>query len=169
MKVIKDNVNIESDFPRKIECENCGSELEIEESDIKIGYMGSCYVKCPVCRKDSYIYDLDGITVNKDNIKFPDHFYHFGDSDSAKKLENSEIEEYIRKGIEWHRKNPNNFVWDFGTGDSDIAVYNYPGDEDYRVVVARGYYDCEISYEAEDYNVQDYDSWKNKGIRVKDK
>ena len=165
MRVIKNNVN-KSDFPKKIECENCGSELEIDESDVKIGYIGLYYVDCPVCNKQAYIYDLDGINVIKDNIKFPDHFYHFGDG--GKRLDDVEIEEYIREGIEWHRKNPNQFVWDGGTGDSDIAIYNYPGDEMYRIVVAKGYYSCEIKYETEDYNVQDCDSWKNKGVRVKE-
>lgn len=166
MKILKNNTLKKEDdkFPLKIVCEECGSELEVEESDIRIGYLGTCYVKCPVCNKDTYIYELDGVVVTKDTIKFPDYFYHF---DNGKKLSNEEIEDYIRRGIEWHRRNPNSFVWDCGTGDSDIAVYNYSGDNEYRVVVSRGFYDCEIPFEEEDYDVQDEDSWENKGIKIK--
>lgn len=117
-----------------------------------------------MCNKDTYIDELDGVVVTKDTIKFPDYFCYFG---NGKELSNKEIEEYIRRGIEWHRMNPNNFVWTSGSGNTTVAVYNYTGDEEYKVVVGKGYYECEIPYEEEDYDVQDYDSWENKGIRIK--
>jgi hypothetical protein len=90
--------NKSSKFPIEVGCEKCGTEFCVEENDrFNVGYHGTYYVNCPVCGERVIIYELDGIKVTKDNIKFPDHFYDFRD---GVKISNEEIEEYIRKGIE---------------------------------------------------------------------
>ena len=154
----KDNI-----FPIDLCCEKCKTEFAIEENDkLEIGYLGSHYVKCPVCGEQVYIYELDGIRVTKDNIKFPDHFYDFR---NGVKISNEQVEKYIRKGIEYFRKNPTSFSWSTGTGDTHILILNFSGDEDYSVVVSKGHYETEIDYEEEDYDAQNSTGWdwKNKG------
>ena len=156
--------NKSSKFPIEVGCEKCGTEFCVEENDrLNAGYYGTYYVNCPVCGERVMIYELDGIKVTKDNIKFPDHFYSF---ENGVKISNEEIEEYIRKGIEYFRENPTSFSWSTGTGDTHILVQNYSGDEDYSVVVSKGYYETEIDYEKEDYDAQDSSGWdwKNEGF-----
>lgn len=169
MKVISNktiNKN-NSQFPLKIECDYCGSELEIEKDDIYHGYAGIAYVKCPCCGEETGV-DPNGnfdIKLSINNLKFPDHFYSFYDGVD---LSAEEILNYIRRGIEWFRKNPDNFSWSTGTGDTEIHIENYSGDKEYKVFVAKGYYGTEIPYEDEDFAAQDSVSWdwKNSGIRV---
>lgn len=36
-----------------VECDRCGSKLEIEAEDIKVGYNNRLYFVCPVCFNDS--------------------------------------------------------------------------------------------------------------------
>ena len=56
MKVVSDGT---TDWKHTLTCDRCGSKLEIEERDVKLGEFGanyggetpeeSAYVKCPVC------------------------------------------------------------------------------------------------------------------------
>ncbi len=59
MKVLKDNYQKANEkikpYPRSLVCEKCGSELEYEESDTRIGTYGCVYVDCPCCGYDNLI------------------------------------------------------------------------------------------------------------------
>ena len=152
-------------FPMEITCENCSSKIEIEKDDLHIGYLGMYYVICPVCGKKTYVDELEGAPVTKDTIKFPDHFFYFGD---GKDVSTEEIEKEIRQGIEWLRMNPDNFIWSMSYGNMDIHVENYSGDKEYRVVVTKNYYECTVPYEQDDYDAQESIGWgwENKGVRI---
>ena len=166
MKILKKcGGETEKTFPMKVTCEFCSSELEIEESDLHEGYMGSMYIVCPVCGKNSYVDDIDTPPITADTIKFPEHFHYFGDGVD---INNEEIQEWIKKAIKWFRENPENFSYSTGTGNTRIHVENFSGDEAYCVVVSKDFYETEIPYEKADYCAQDnYDwNWKNKGIKI---
>lgn len=156
MKVIKNKLKKENDDQvKRITCENCGSILEVERSDVEIGNFGLSYVICPVCERQTFtnVDDWDEkITI--DNLVFPEHFYHFGGY-GAKTMDNEEIISAARRGINHFRDNPKEFAWFTQSGDSSVSVWNMPGDEDYIVRVAKGYYEVEIPYEPIDYELQD--------------
>lgn len=48
MKVLKNNMQ-DNNFPRKIICDQCSSELEYDIDDVKHGYLGMAQIICPVC------------------------------------------------------------------------------------------------------------------------
>ena len=163
MKVLLDNYNCTEKYnenevevepyPRKLTCEKCGSELEYEKSDIRIGSLGCAYIDCPLCRYDNMLDDADAeLTLTKNNVEFPTHFFHFSKETGAVDVcNNEEVKKYIHKAIEYFRKNKSEFNWYACTGNLFISVDRYDGDESYWVVVTNNYYDTHIPFEKEDY------------------
>ena len=160
MKVLKDNYNkenndinqVESLYPKKAVCEHCKSELEYERSDMRIGAFGLYYIDCPLCGKDSALYEEDCLTLTMDNIEFPTHFYHTSVGTGAvNNFNREEIEKYIRQGINYFRKNKDEYSWFCRTGCLHIEVRRWDGDEMYEVITTNDYYSAEIPFETEDY------------------
>lgn len=162
MKVLKNNFNeitahvtevkLES-YPRKLICEKCESELEYEKSDLEEGALGAMYVRCPLC---GYNNMLDGnendITLTKDNVKFPKHFFHTSKEDGAVDVCNNEtIKKYINDAINYFRKNKDEFYYHAATGNLSVHVCRYEEYEDYYVEVTNNYYSTYIPFESEDY------------------
>ena len=165
MKVLKDNYNKSYEdcfneirgvkpYPRKLVCDTCGSELEYEKSDTRIGALGCVFVDCPCCGRDNMIEeDEDFITLTADNVEFPTHFFHTSKETGAVDCcKNEEIKRYIRQAIEYFRKNKNEYNWFCCTGNLYIDVSRFEDDENYWVVVSNNYYDTYIPFEDEDYN-----------------
>lgn len=157
MKVLKNNFNKPSNlevnlFPIELKCENCESELEIEEEDTYIGALGSFHIKCPCCGYEIMLDKPNPIVLTKDNLEFPAHFFH-----TNKELRNVvevvpyEIVKEIKRGIEWFRENKDEDNWYTSYGDVFVSVYRYEGDEDYFVIVAKDFYETYIPFEKVDY------------------
>lgn len=164
MKVIKNNLNnvvikqekMIEPYPRDLICEGCGSELQYDESDLRIGAMGCLFVDCPLCGLDNMIEGNEHeIKLTYDNIEFPIHFFEFGTEISAKCCDTEHIRGYLRDAIEWFRENKDEYCYYVNVGDLYLAVYRYDGDEEYVVYVAKGYYHTIIPFEKEDYE-EDY-------------
>lgn len=150
MKIIKRNIK---EWKTTADCERCGSVLEVTKGDLKPGASGVPYVICPICGDEVPIFDDEVLkTVTKNNIVFPDDFYDFT---NGKDIEPKEIQERIERAISYFRHNPEGFGYETGTGDTYVAVFNYPDDREYHVVVAKGYYDVEIPYEIADIEAQE--------------
>lgn len=160
MKVLKDNYNEErveeitiEPYPRELECEKCGSKLEYEKEDMEVGVLGCMHVRCPLC---GYNNMLDGnecdITLTKDNVEFPLHFFHTSKEDGAvESCNNNNIKREINRAIEYFRKNKDGYHWFTNYGNLYISVRRYEGDEDYDVVVTNNFYNTLIPFEPEDY------------------
>lgn len=65
MKVLKDNFksDVKNRIKRdlrtfKIECDKCGSELEIKKGDTHVGWLGALFVTCPCCGEESMVDEL---------------------------------------------------------------------------------------------------------------
>ena len=155
MKVVKTDKEYykEPIFPFKETCEKCGSVIEIESyDDLHVGALGCYYYDCPVCDKENMADHVDGITLTIDNLEFPVHFYDFK---NGKEVSKDEIKEYIKKGVLKLRKNKAEDdcgMFYTATGDTFVLVKRYPGDEEYCVMVAKGYYHTNIPFQQEDYN-----------------
>lgn len=160
MKVLKDNYNKREQveeaiktYPRKLICDTCGSKLEYEEKDMRIGALGCVFVDCPCCGRDNMIDEEEGITLTKDNVEFPMHFFHTSKETGAIDCcNNKEIKKYIREAIKYFREHKNEHDWFTCTGNLYIDVSRWEGDENYWVVVSNNYYDTYIPFEEEDYN-----------------
>lgn len=157
MKVLKNNFSgkpikeVEHIYPRKIKCDKCESELEYEKSDIKIGAYGCPEIICPLCGMKIPLYDEEELVLTRENISFPTHFWHTSKETGAVEVPKWEIEERIRKGIDWLRNNKEEFFWFTESGDSYVEVRRYDGDEVYNIFVSKNYYETDIPFSKEDY------------------
>lgn len=168
MKVLKNNyqpTNVEPEakrvepYPRKTICNECGSELEYEKSDIKIGVYGAVMVNCPCCGHDTMIDSHeDELTLTMNNIEFPVHFYHTSKENGAVDVcNNDEIRKRIQDAIKYFRKNKDAFVWQSESGNLFLVVYRYDGDHDYTVILTDNFYSTYIPFENEDYSIVKFD------------
>lgn len=159
MKVLKNNFNKGTEtsnmpYPRKLVCDMCGSELEYEESDIRVGTYGCIYIDCPLCGEDNLLEDNENnIELTKDNIEFPTHFHHTSKETGAVDVCNNEmVKEYVRKAIDYFRENK--YEYSYGghiTGNFYINVERIDTDKEYAVTVSNNFYDTYIPFEKEDY------------------
>ena len=162
MKVLKNNYennqskkeNIEP-YPRFHVCQSCYSELEYDESDLRIGALGLTFLDCPLCEYENIIEDNENtIELTKDNIEFPIHFFHTSKETGAVDVcTNEYIKESINKAIKYFRINKDEIVWISETGNTFITVFRFDGDENYYIVVTNDYYSTYIPFEEEDYKV----------------
>lgn len=163
MKVLENNysnhvndTNVEHvpSYPRKHICEKCRSKLEYEKSDIRVGALGAVYLDCPLCSYENMLEEHeDTITLTKDNVEYPIHFFHTSKENGAVDCcTNEEVKAYIIKAIDFFRKNKDEFVWYTATGNLHMSVWRYDGDEEYYVVVTNNYHSTHIPFENEDYS-----------------
>lgn len=141
-------------YPREKICESCRSELEYEESDLRIGEFGCVYVDCPVCGEENMLVDNEhAITLTVDNIEFPIHFRHLNKTTgTAEVCNDEEIKKYLRRAVDYFRKNKNEYDWGgWITGDLYLQIHRYDGDEIYTVTVSNDFYVAEIPFEEEDH------------------
>ena len=160
MKVLKNNYKYDTyveevvkNYPKKMICEYCGSELEYEKSDIRIGTLGCAIVDCPCCGKDNMVDGEAGIELTKHNVEFPVHFFHTSkDTGAVDCCDNENVRKYINQAINYFRTYKDENSWFCCTGNLYINVSRWDGDENYWVVVSNNYYDTYIPFEKEDYN-----------------
>lgn len=160
MKVLKNNYNYEEKvikntdmYPRKIVCECCESELEYEKSDIKNGAFGCAYITCPLCDSQNFIDDGENeLTLTKDNVEFPTHFWHTCKENGAVDNCNSnEVKTAIKRGIGYFRQNKNESHWSTQCGNMYVSVNRWEDDEQYEINVTNDFYTTDIPFEAADY------------------
>ena len=153
MRVLQNNYNknaIES-YPRTLTCENCGSMLEYEKSDMRIGEFGCCLIACPLCHYEN-VDDENCINLTKNNIRYPDYFHHTSkETGAVEYCNNTNVTEAICNAIEYFRKNKRESFWYAQCGDMHVSVYRFDGDECYDVVVSNNFYSTSIPFEDEDY------------------
>ena len=160
IKVLKDNLNkIETKiekyinpYPRKLICDNCGSELEYDESDLRMGEYGCMFVDCPICGQDNMLEDNErSITLTVDNIEFPVHFVRTNkDLRNVKEINSDEIVKKIREAITFFRANKDEYSWYTCYGDLFLIVFRYSDDKEYHVVVSKDFYDTYIPFDKRD-------------------
>lgn len=152
MRVLK-RTKENNSYPRRIICSECESELEYEENDLFMGSLGEMHILCPVCNERVALSDNEkNITLTKDNIKFPEHFFYSSVENGAVNVDDEEIQKDINRLIEFLRTNKKE-EFDAYTehGNAHVSVFRFTGDEEYHVVVAKNYYDTFIPFEKEDY------------------
>lgn len=164
MKVLVDNYkknnHVEANkyvnnYPRKMLCECCNSELEYEESDIQIGAFGCATVVCPLCGDTNFIDDSGKeLTLTVRNVEFPIHFWHTSKETGAVDVcNNKEVKEAIYRAINYFRNNKNEdeYHWFTATGNLYVDVCKMTGDESYEIMITKDYYSTVIPFEAADY------------------
>lgn len=131
--------NEENNKTYEIECERCGCIFECEKSDMHEGALGAYYVNCPVCEEEMFVEDVEGKPLDETNIQFPTHFFCMGEN--AVDIDDKQIQDWIRTGLAEVKK-CNLDDWYTGTGNTMVFIFNQ--DDEYKIVVAKNYWDTDI-------------------------
>ena len=163
MRVLKNNLNNGFDkttnnikpYPRKLICEMCGSELEYEESDMRMGEYGYMFIDCPLCKCDNMLEDNEkNIILTSDNIEFPTHFYHVSKENGAVDMCNNEyVKKYIREGVDFLRVNKDEWRWSVRSGNLCISILRLDDEESYDIVLTNDFYAIDIPFETVDFEL----------------
>lgn len=165
MKILKNNYNNYNEesnieetkkikpYPRKCICENCQSELQYDKTDITIGFLGAAHIHCPLCNNNIILEDNEhNITLTKDNIKYPNHFWHTSvETGAVNRNNNEEIKKEINNAIEYFRKYKDEYHWYTESGSLNMVVYRLDDDKCYEIMVTNNFYSTSIPFEDEDY------------------
>lgn len=128
----------EYEIKPSFKCKYCGCTLDGEP---KVGYLGLKYITCTECKQDNYLEEFGEIELTSDNVSFPQHYCSFMD---GKSMKDEWINENVHRCLEYLENNPTEDFIECGTGDTNICVARYSGDNEYRVVVSKGYYETYI-------------------------
>ena len=141
MKLIMD-----SDLTNKenlIECEDCGSIVEVNKEDWQIGGYGLEYFECPKCHKRQY--HSMGIDIDENNIEYPKHFdTNDGYLETEENATNEEITELCRKAIKEFKETKH--IVKMYLKNTVVTVFDNVEEQAYEVVVARKPYHTYVPY-----------------------
>ena len=140
MKVIGQKIkDAQSMWPKRVFCDECQAELEIEESDVFVGEFGCYMFKCPCCNKTT---SIDGFERDTPPT-FKQTFWHtfVGKSNDTKHIEDDEIQQMINHCV-------SNLISDDveagefsmqGTGDTVVYAFKY--EDCIEILVTQDYYE----------------------------
>lgn len=131
-----------NEYPRVIQCNHCDATFLIDEDDTYEGYRANTYVECPVCTQQNLVSELHD-SVDVDNIKFPIHFFHFG---NGVDVENKEIEEAIGYGVSYLKNHKDSEFWTWATGNTKVFITKNVEETEiwYDVTVAKDYWEIDV-------------------------
>lgn len=137
MRLIKSN-SIKSEYPKRVFCDACYAELEIEESDVFVGEYGCHLFKCPCCGREVAIDGFDRDTPPT----FKQTFSHIfsGKSNNVVHIEDNGIQRMIDKCVS------NLISDDVEAGEhtmevrGDTAVYAFKYEDCIEILVTQDYY-----------------------------
>ena len=141
MKVISQKIkDAQSMWPKRVICDECQAELEIEESDVFVGEFGCYMFKCPCCGREVAI---DGIERDTPPT-FRKTFWHTSvksGSTNTVHIEDNEIQKMIDECV-------HNLISDdveageFSMqGYGDTVVYAFKYEDCIEILVTQDYYE----------------------------
>ena len=141
MKVISQKIkDAQSMWPKRVLCDECYAELEIEESDVFVGEFGCHLFECPCCGRKVAI---DGIGRDTPPT-FRKTFFHYSVTKEGtvpfKHIPDNEVQEMIDKCV--HRL----ISEDVEVGEytmeaiGDTAVYAFKYEDCIEIIVTQDYY-----------------------------
>ena len=141
MRIISQRIkDAQSEWPKRVMCENCQAELEIEESDVFVGEFGCHLFECPCCGREVAI---DGIERDTPPT-FRKTFFHYsatkGGTVQSKHIPDNEVQEMIDKCV--HRLVSEDVEVGEYTMEAmcDTAVYAFKMEDCIDIIVTQDYY-----------------------------
>ena len=141
MKVINQKVkDAQSMWPKRVFCDECYAELEVEESDVFVGEFGCHLFKCPCCGREVALDDIE----RDMKPTFRKTFFHYSVTKEGtvpfKHIPDNEVQEMIDKCV--HRL----ISEDVEVGEytmeaiGDTAVYAFKYEDCIEIIVTQDYY-----------------------------
>ena len=141
MKVISQKVKeAQSMWPKRVFCDACYAELEVEESDVFVGEFGCHLFECPCCGRKVAI---DGIERDTPPT-FRKTFFHYSVTKEGtvpfKHIPDNEVQEMIDKCV--HRLVSEDVEVGEYTMEAigDTAVYAFKYEDFIEIIVTQDYY-----------------------------
>lgn len=141
IKVLNKDIDKQTLYRQK--CYECDAELEFSLEDTYIGALGARYVKCPICGYEIMTEECDGIELNSSNIEFPTHFFEPNGVD----IPNNEIENWVRKCLKIAEESDKPYGYFVQTGSGNTRVILMAYEDEYRIIVAKDYYETSVNRE----------------------
>ena len=140
MKIISQKIkDAQSMWPKRVHCDECYAELEVEENDVFVGEFGCHLFKCPCCGREVAI---DGIERDTPPT-FKQTFWHTYDdkSNDTKHIEDDEIQQMINHCVS--NLIPDNVeAGEFSMqGRGDTVVYAFKYEDCIEILVTQDYYE----------------------------
>ena len=140
MKVIGQKVKeAQSMWPKRVFCDECYAELEVEESDVFVGEFGCHLFKCPCCGREVAI---DGIERDmKPTFKQTFWHTHVGKSNNTVHIEDDEVQRMINHCVS--KLIPDDVeAGEFSMqGIGDTIVYAFKYEDSIEILVTQDYYE----------------------------
>ncbi len=142
MKVISQKVkDAQSEWPKRVFCDECQAELEIEENDVFVGEFGCHLFKCPCCGREVAI---DGIERDTPPT-FKQTFFHYSATKEgtvqSRHIPDDEIQRMINHCV-------SNLISDdveagevSMQGIGDTVVYAFKYEDCIDILVTQDYYE----------------------------
>ena len=140
MKIINQKVkDAQSMWPKRVFCDECDAELEIEESDVFVGEFGCYLFKCPCCGREVAI---DGVERDTPPT-FRKTFWHtyVDKSNNTKHIEDDEVQRMINHCVS--KLIPDDVeAGEFSMqGIGDTIVYAFKYEDCIEILVTQDYYE----------------------------
>lgn len=145
MRLIKSN-NIESEYPKRHICDECGAELEYDKEDVHIGWMGCEYVTCPACDSETMVSEC---RVQPPTWKAT--FRHTSTETGTVDIEDDKVQKCVNEvakrlcSDEWK---PHEFAL---TGTGNLLVFGVKWEDSIEIYVIKDYWEDNIA--PEDYGM----------------
>lgn len=145
MRLIKSN-NIDSEYPKRHVCDECGAELEYDKEDTHIGWMGCEYVTCPACNKEIVVSDK-----RKQPPTWKITFKH-NSVETCKNIVDDKIQEIVNQTFRTLKSTDCDDGESYITSVGDLLVFGIKHDEgEIEVFVTKDFYADMLS--PEDYGM----------------
>lgn len=135
-----------SEWPKRHSCENCGAELEYDEADVHIGWMGCEYLTCPNCNGETMI---EGKRIQPPTWKAT--FDHTCAENGAVDVYDYEVGEYVNKAAKClcsDKFKPGEF---YVAKTGNLLVVGIKWDDGVDIYVAKDYW--EDTVDVGDYGI----------------
>lgn len=145
MRLIKSN-NIESEYPKRHICDECGAELEYDKEDVHIGWMGCEYVTCPACDRETMVGEC---RVQPPTWKVT--FHHTSVETGVVDIKDTEIREYVNKAVKSlcsDERKPGEF---YAAETGNLLVVGIKWEDGVDIYVTKDYWEDNIT--PEDYGM----------------
>ena len=150
MKVISQKIkDAQAMWPKRVICDECQAELEIEENDVFVGEFGCYLFKCPCCGREVAIDDIGRDTPPT----FRKTFWHtyVSKSNDTKHIEDDEVQRMINHCVS--KLIPDDVeAGEFSMqGYGDTVVYAFKYEDCIEILVTQDYY--EDTLDEDDYGL----------------
>ena len=134
MKILNLN-KVDSEYPKRCTCENCGAELEYDKEDEWVGIFGINFVRCPNC---GYEIDVTKDTERTIKMTWNKTFCHTSSNNSVE-VSDDDIQKMIDRVYDGLKDENDGYFYTTSIGNTLVVGVKNPNST--TVYVTKDYYE----------------------------